>query len=71
MFKILDKATVFGNQHNVHKFLVVYIFDKCFANIDQSIFQNNVIESAICENTNNPELSLIERSKQPRFKIRC
>ena len=45
---------VFGSQHDAHKFLI-HILCKFFLDIDQSIFQNKVIESTICEDTNNPE----------------
>ena len=45
---------VFDSQHDARG-CSIHKLDKCFADILQSIFQNKVIESTICENTINPE----------------
>ena len=45
---------VFSSQHDAHE-CFIHILDKCFPNIDQSIFQNNVTVSTIYGNTGNPE----------------
>ena len=45
---------VFGSQHDAHECLI-HILDKYFSDLDQSIFQNKVMHSTICKNTNNPE----------------
>ena len=45
---------VFGNQYDTHEFLI-HIHNKCFPDIDQSLFQNKVIELTTCETAVNPE----------------
>lgn len=45
---------VFSIQHYAHECLI-HILDKCFPDIDQSIFQKKMIEPIICGNTNNPD----------------